>query len=1842
MPVNSSSNRLLVELDLRLPVSAASYVNSVPVVSRLNVQSLSEAAERRVQVVISGRPLSTDFALHIDELGPGESRTFDVVDLPLSHDYLAGCSEREYRDLTIVATSDAEELFRAIVPMEILAYDQWAGMRSLPELLAAFSQPNTPSIDGLLSAASRILEKARPGAAIRGYQTGSREDVWYQVAGIYSAIAAEHLVYSTPPASFGVDGQKIRLAERILSGRLGTCLDLTMLVTSCLEQASLHPVVLVKEGHSWVGCWLVDSILPTAVTDDGQSIRKRVRSGEMVVFETTGLTGAAPMDLSTAVRVGASHLDDDAAFLFGLDIRRARMENILPLPSRWVGSEPPPSSPVRVPEIEPAPEFPPLDDEASLGDGAAPSASDGRIAHWKGKLLDLTGTNRLLNFRISRTTIPLLVPDLDQLEDALAGGRGWKFRSLFEFLPDEDPRSVAIAIRRTGENPYDALARGVMENRELLSALPPQDLTTRLVNILRASRTSFEESGANTLFLSMGMLYWRDESKPKLMPAPIVLMPVTISRRTTRSGFEITRHDDDTVVNPTLVQLLRDRFQLNLKGLDPLPADKAGVDVGKILQIFRLAVGDLAGWEVRDEAFLSLLSYAKYLMWKDLEDRAEDVRKNRVVARLIDPDQGEAAVGAPDAFADRRDIDARHAPWDLLTPLDADSSQMNALSRAAAGYDLVLEGPPGTGKSQTITNLIAHFLGAGKRVLFVSAKMAALDVVSDRLSAVGLGPFCLELHSAKAKKTEVLDQFRQALTAAESYSEADWLDEGQRLQALRADLNAWVETLHRPHENGLTLRDAMGVIYRHADWDPARIGASRGDEQVTARELNDQREMVRSLAGVIADLEHPVASHPLVGMTYETATFAWEDELAATLSESGRILKRIKVAAAAVASAVGPGGLSDATESLEAFDTLCEVLTREQGVPSGILERLDDNPGERLHEWARHGSARSEAGRTLGEWFRAEVSVVQGEPLLAEWTAALARGGLTRWLVRRRIVAQLRPYAVKLPAGSSLDTALHALSQINHEDGHIAEFADEAARTLGSTVYRGTDTDWDAVNSMADWADQFREALWRWALTQTDGPLARHTCTRWTKARGHEKARPALEEYRQAWQEYHAFRVTLTRLTQGSEPQSLPDGFSALGQTLRRWGEARSEWHLWARFMELRHQMADAGLGPIITRLDERRVLPEDLEAYWDYSYQYGWFRAVMDGEAPLRNFSRTDRERKIAEFRALDRSFQDATARYLVATLASRVPRVQPGNPPGPQMRVLQHELNKKRAHWPVRKLIQAMPTLLTQLKPCLLMSPLSVSQYLDLDARFDVVIFDEASQIPVWDAVGVIARGAQVIVVGDPKQLPPTNFFDRQGSDDPVDEGPLEDLESILDECLASSLPTLRLEWHYRSRHESLIAFSNYRYYESHLVTFPSPVTTDHAVRLQPVDGVYDRGRTRTNPEEAAAVVEAVLGHFQAGAEAAPSLGVVTFNQNQQLLIEEMLDRKLRGMPEVEDRINQARERLFIKNLENVQGDERDIIYFSVTYGRDANGLMALNMGPLNQNGGERRLNVAITRARLGVVIFSTITADDIDLGRTRARGVADLKDYLHYAQHGRMAGAAEDASARRQAHPIEEGIRTRLEARGYVCQGRIGASGHRVDVGVVDPRDPAHFILGVESDGDSYLALPSARDRDRLHQSVLEGLGWELERVWSLDWMTHADREVERIHRRLQTILKPEAEVSRRARRGSEPILATRPDFLAGGGGQHASGEDVRGPDGSSDSGTPLTRIDVREFLKLRHLEVIDNGASGGAIWVLGGADLGSVLSPLGSWGVRFTFAPHGGRASRNRPAWWTRDV
>jgi len=447
-----------------------------------------------------------------------------------------------------------------------------------------------------------------------------------------------------------------------------------------------------------------------------------------------------------------------------------------------------------------------------------------------------------------------------------------------------------------------------------------------------------------------------------------------------------------------------------------------------------------------------------------------------------------------------------------------------------------------------------------------------------------------------------------------------------------------------------------------------------------------------------------------------------------------------------------------------------------------------------------------------------------------------------------------------------------------------------------------------------------------------------------------------------------------------------------------------------------------------------------------------------------------------------------------------------------------------------PVRQLVRGLPTLLPKLKPCLLMSPLSVAQYLDAGhAQFDLVVFDEASQIPVWDAVGAIARGKQLAVVGDPKQLPPTNFFNKSTDSDGADssEEQVEDLESILDECLGAGMNRLSLQWHYRSRHESLITFSNVNYYDSKLITFPSPVTDDVAVRFERVHGVYDRGASRTNRIEAEAVVVGIAKHYLNATKRLLTIGVVTFNQPQQALIETLLDARRRTSATLDRAISaNSHEPLFIKNLENVQGDERDVIFFSITFGPDAAGKTTMNFGPLNGEGGHRRLNVAISRAREAVVIYSSLMPEQIDLAKVRAAGARDLKHYLEFALKGPRALIEQSSPTGLEPDsPFEVAVIRMLRDRGWTVHPQVGCSGYRIDIGVVDPRAPGRYLVGVECDGASYHSGATARDRDRLRQHVLEGLGWRIHRIWSTDWWMNAEGEIDSLTTWLHALLEEE---------------------------------------------------------------------------------------------------------------------
>lgn len=1729
-----------IEIESDPTLGYASIQNSVPVIRSLRLTNHGDDALEGLEVLIACNPgFAQGTKLRFDRLAPGETRQISPIELQPDHSYLADLQESVNASVTVSVLSGANEIATKSQIIQVLAYDQWAGTRALPELLAAFCMPNNPAIDVLIGKASKLLRSQHNELSMNGYQSKSRDFVWKQVSAIYSTISAENLQYAEPPASFGTDGQKIRTADRILEGRVATCLDLTMLFCSCLEQAGLRPVVLFKEGHAWVGVWLHSACFPDPILDDIQAVRKRVDSGEFLAFETTGVAQhhTRRLSLRIALERGQEHLQEKDSFRYAVDIHRAREVQIKPLPSRATLTKLLPTDDSEEPRgIEPTPLMPTLDPEFLTPiDLETENTPEGRLSNWKSKLLDLTLRNRLLNFKSTKSTLQFIAPNLPGLEDALFEGSEFRIRPLPGIMDGNDPRSGKVHASKSGRSALDDMALEALENNEFLANVGQDALDGNLLSIFNAARTGLEEGGANTLFLAIGLLEWTEVEKAETKHlAPILLIPVTLERQSVRSGFRLRRHDDEAIVNPTLLQLLRNSFELRVAGLDIIPIDDKGIDVAKVLQSFRLAIREIAKWEVLEQAHLGIFSFKKYLMWKDLQDRTEQLKANRVVKHLIE-NPGEAFARESNGGEFER-LDETHQPQDILAPLLSDSSQLKAICAIDAGRDLVLEGPPGTGKSQTITNLIAHNLAKGKTVLFVSEKMAALEVVHRRLNDIGLGPFCLELHSSKARKVEVLQQLGKALDITAERTASDWAREAERLGQLRQDLNGLVDALHKAYPNGLTAFSAIGTCIQFSGKAPSTMpwpdAFTHSEEQ-----LDGLRETSRRISAMAEDLG-PLSGHPLADIGKSEWSPSWSDELSSASKLLDTAIQSLTEKSQAVGDLIRHPTLGLSLEGYAALDQLADVLLAAPKVPEGLARQAHDTRVRAMvQSLAKHGAARSAHWEKTGLGWAPQLAKLNATDLKSQWSQAKLAWWPKSWFDKRSFSGRLVAFRTdsNRPTALQIEPMIDALADVNDEDQVLLSMQAEAETVLQG-AYNGIQTDWSALTAHELWAQKFTDAVTQVAGTDPQAISALRLSLQALVSENRAHLAPsgpvgrALLGYRDAWRDVRQKKDALDTLAQPVEPLSGPPGadgaLARIQGVLTSWNLAKQKLRPWCLWRSVRDKAISQGLQGLVSSLEAGAVELPGLEAHFDFSYCDWWLKKIMDIDPILRGFASADHERKIREFRQADIKFQKLTEKYIAATLSGRIPTAT-GAMVGADSELgkLRRELQKQRKHMPVRQLVQGLPTLLPKLKPCLLMSPLSVAQYLDAGyAPFDLVVFDEASQIPVWDAVGAIARGKQLAVVGDPKQLPPTNFFSKSTDTEGAGDEQVEDLESILDECLGAGMNRLSLQWHYRSRHESLITFSNVHYYDSSLVTFPSPVTDDIAVKFERVNGVYDRGATRTNRIEAEAIVKGIEKHYLTLAKAHLTIGVVTFNQPQQALIETLLDARRRASLEL-DRAIAARshEPLFIKNLENVQGDERDVIFFSITFGPDAAGKTTMNFGPLNGEGGHRRLNVAISRAREAVVIYSTLLPAQIELSKVRAAGVRDLKHYLEFAIKGPRAlveqsmptGLAPDS-------PFETAVIKILRNHNWEVHPQVGCSGYRIDIGVVDPRARGRYLVGIECDGRTYHSGATARDRDRLRQHVLEGLGWRIHRIWSTDWWLNPEGEMKKILERLQSLM------------------------------------------------------------------------------------------------------------------------
>ena len=1469
--------------------------------------------------------------------------------------------------------------------------------------------------------------------------------------------------------------------------------------------------------------------LPEGVVGDAARLRTRATIGELVFFDSSTIVRASAPPFSAARAVATEALEREEEFVFAIDVRTARLDRYRPLPIRDVAGasgEPADGSRAGGPGVSEARSL--LREAAQLRQAEpAPAAArtsqdpvNVRLKQWRDRLLDLSLRNRLLNFRPDAVgAMPLEVPDAALFEDALADEK--VFDVIARPAADtRDARDAKLVKARTDDAELHARRLVDMKQGVIHAPLQEAEVRARVVQLDRSARTDLEEGGANTLFAAIGLLRWYESaSSDKPRYAPLLLVPVALEYQRTTRRVRLRGLPEEGVPNVTLVEKLQRDFAVDLSGLAGVEADDHGRDVPAMFRAVREAIKGMPRWEVTEQVQLGLFSFTKFLMWRDLGENSSAILESPVV-RHITFGQGAPFPNSAPA-TDPRGLDELVPPARVPVVLDADSTQMAAIVSALAGRCFVLQGPPGTGKSQTIANLIAATLAEGRTVLFVSEKMAALDVVKRRLEQAGLGDFCLELHSHKAQKRKVVESFGKSLERTERAASPPWGQRSDELARVRHALNAYVTALHAARPLGKTFYSATARLLALAG--APRFGvAFRGVIATTEEQLRALLDAADGYARAAPEVD-PIATHPYRDAGLVEWSAQGEAALGRDLDAATAAVDAVEDAGRRLAAALG---LPIAT-SVTGLDELAALgaAAASGPLPSSLLDDATANDLRRRYvEWSEQ--SRADAAQRLAlatRWHDSlyEVDVAGFEALFRRWAGAFF---VLMWLFLWSARSRLKAIATSgLPNNKLIATDLALARNSLEARKRLAEEHGKLVAAFGG-FWSGTDDD-DPTPLVAR-AASLRLALRRYTASSR-APVEQVVALA-EPALSPERRDSVLRQARGLADALTTMRSQVAAALSAIAPlagvwpeDSSPTHVHDARALLSRWREGLPTLRAFSLYRTRAAHFIECGAAPLVAAHQAGSLRAADLVASTERALLQAWVDAVRDSEPALRAFDGTDRHRLVERFRTLDHEHLALGRQRIAEVLEARLPQVDGAVSEVSETGRLQRELRKKARHLPIRRLLTELPNLAARLKPCFLMSPLSVAQYLPPGGRhFDLVVFDEASQICTHDAIGAIARGLQVVVVGDSRQLPPTSFFQRAAGDDDVpDDNDIEELESILDESVAAGLPQQMLGWHYRSRHEALIDFSNEHYYDGRLNVFPAARgrVPELGVEWHPVPGgVYAKGTTRTNRAEAQALVDHLVATLRTTSPQEKTFGVVTFSLAQQLLVQDLLDDARSKAAEIEAHFSSdLSEPVFVKNLESVQGDERDEILFSIGYGPDESGRVWMNFGPLNRSGGERRLNVAITRARLKLRVFSTLSHDQIDLARTASVGARHLKAFLRYvAERGGPAMARPLVRGADFESDFERQVHDALVDRGYQVDCQIGCGSYRIDLAVAHPDRPGVYALGIECDGASYHSAATARDRDRLRHQVLEGLGWRLHRVWSTDWWFSRDREIGRL--------------------------------------------------------------------------------------------------------------------------------
>ncbi len=1528
---------------------------------------------------------------------------------------------------------------------------------------------------------------------------------------IYLALHDWGIVYQNPPAG-GLVTQRVRMPGEVLNDKKGTCLDLAILYCACMQEVGYNSILVLIDNHAFAGFFLDDKLnFPNAVEYQCGKVYNQATGGmdKLVLVECTMFTAAKEASFKDAMDEGLLNIKMYNGRSFSaIDVKLAHKGIFTPIPTIGVDDEL--ELLIKPKEIENKN----LDSivETIYKDVLRETEKD-RFTFWERRLLDLTEANPLVNFHL-RTSNCLKMTSDSKIYELLLNNQG---AIKFATFPLENSNVTSKTLENEfmlgSAKPFEIFGDEFGSDKMLAIGY---DQT--LKNLIKKSNSAMDETGAPTLYLCLGLLTYNRKKGHLKGNAPFMVLPIKITKDKMNYNYTMHYDYDDIMINQTFFEYYKQEHpDIDFSELYQINSNDNYMDI-----VHTFKANNIEDIQLDEEAFfIANLTFAHYIMWLDVRKRKEELKKNVVIQSILE--NKNLLTDNVTTFDDS--IDKLEKYKDFAAPLYYDSTQLKAILKCGEGKSFILDGPPGTGKSQTIVNMIVNAFYQGKTVLFVAEKKAALDVVADRLKKLGdpnsnnnLGRFCLELHSNKANKVEFFEKLKSSMELGVTKNPEEFEQKCQELEAKRDKV---LQTINKMHENKYyySLYDAivkqaeLSYLDYNSEFDEEFL-LSLNDEK--NREIYSLIETYISSASNMQDFNNT----PLKTLKIENINFYDRANVIESFSNVKTLLFDFIKSYKEMVANFDIEFDFEHNEVATVMSTIDLCLNHKLYIETltEFMSNQNDDKNQKVFDKAHKIVTIKNTNKDVFNFDL--LSEVDAEAAINEINNAT--GFIKKILVKGRLKKLLKKYVLETHKINKKDLSSY-FEQIKEYNSLIKEIQEQST-TLSKMInfsfseniedvkniektYYNTRSFLNNLNILSENKDFIKVSNLFINLYATKNPAIKmmYTINANKLTTYKEEEIKLTEKYKIKYSNFNGLSDNINKFIDLLEYTSYENNFNELIDI--------------ANVNRIAKELVKLNLNKLVDAIEQDKFDFNDFKEVYDLSCVNGYIRMYFKDDE-INYFNPTVFESEVRKYKDLINEYNNLVIECVSARLTKNLNHSNINYANSSPIGRLKKSISSNGRGVTIRDTLLNYDDIIKKYFPCFLMSPLSAAQYLAVDeekgksvSKFDLVIFDEASQIPTHEAVGPIARGKSLIVAGDPEQMPPSAYFSA-GLELAEDEVQFDDAISLLDECIAIELPRIRLAYHYRSKHESLISFSNHNFYNDTLYTFPSPNTANSFVEYNHVELKEDKKNSNITEEEIKAICDKFTEIYTNEKTMKKSVGIIVFNMKQQEkvfdAITELLANNKKLNKVVEEAFDKTGEAWFVKSLENVQGDERDIIILSVGFRKNAAG-RAVVVGPLARENGQRRLNVAVSRSKERMIVISTIKYTDFEEdSKISNKGKLLLKQFLKFAEENTFKPFKDESA---EKGTIISFIKKDLETRGLTVVSNVGNSDFRVDLAIKN-KTGDFYELGILIDSQVLGEEISCRDKIYVQESVLNALKWKIVNIYSLEYFKDRKATIDKI--------------------------------------------------------------------------------------------------------------------------------